>query len=858
MAVLISRATGNFTAAATWGVVDATSYNNSESTTTALTTSYQASTGSTTGVITVDGVALKLSVRTGVTGTMSVHLAIAGVEVPGTLVTINVADLPVAAAADLNGGWHFFKFAAPVALVGATSYTVEAKTSSSSQVSLYSTATTNWARALSTTTTQTPVAGDDLIICGEYTGAGTSNSFTVTMNETATTDYGSAPTAANGLVGPGAAICNKGILQYGVTSAVNYYLKMSNSIVIYSGGTFNIGTTGSPMPRDATGVLEFDPGADGDYGLLCRNLGTLNIQGLSRTSGKNVVSCKLNTDEAVASTSLGVDTDTGWLDNDAIVVASTTRTPGQTEKGAMNGNANAADLTVDGFAGAGGGLANAHGGGGTAGVIADLILLTRNIQVRSATSTLMYYLFATATATVDIDWAEFYYLGDDVANKRGIDIATTTGSFSMQFSSIHDSEDYGIYVEGAVTSGSVTVSNNVMYNLNTSIASNTSALRVTGTGANITISNNVALGLQLPNSTGHQSGAFAITATFTGTLSNNTVAGCTSASTSNTAFTFATINVNNPSGVIGNIAYSNGCVGLYLGNSPSIYVNIGSFTAWRNASQGITSGANSSQQMGALAINGGTLFGNTTANINFSCWFENLLFRNMTIRSDATFTTATGFLMNTNSTGGGKVLFANCDFSSTVAHTTDINTAASIAQSVVECYNCNFAAATEFASQTSMNGGSKFSSGKHDQSATTHKALYRYGTIASDQTTRHTASGYSWKLTPNNASRKLCLPGPFEIDTFKAAVNASSLVTITAYVQKDGSYNGNAPRLVLFGSVIGGITADVIASLTVGANTWELLTVTGTPNEAGVAEYYFDCDGTAGNIYVDDIAITQA
>ena len=40
MAILISRATGNFTNAATWEVVDSTSYSNSESNSFLVTTSY--------------------------------------------------------------------------------------------------------------------------------------------------------------------------------------------------------------------------------------------------------------------------------------------------------------------------------------------------------------------------------------------------------------------------------------------------------------------------------------------------------------------------------------------------------------------------------------------------------------------------------------------------------------------------------------------------------------------------------------------------------------------------------------------------------------------------------------------------
>ena len=231
MAVRLSRTSGSWTSAGTWGLVDSTSYNNNESTATALTTSYQASSGSTTGAITVDGVAVKLSVRTGTTGTISIRLATGGVLVSGTEVTINVADLPVAATADLNGGWQFFKFSSPVTLSAATSYTVDAKTSNASQVSLRSASGSNWARALVTTTTGAPAAGDDLIICGEYLSAGSSNSFTVTMDETASTDYGAASTS---LVTPAIAICNKGTLSYGTTAATNYNLKVSGHVIVYS------------------------------------------------------------------------------------------------------------------------------------------------------------------------------------------------------------------------------------------------------------------------------------------------------------------------------------------------------------------------------------------------------------------------------------------------------------------------------------------------------------------------------------------------------------------------------------------------------------------------------------------------
>ena len=464
MAVRKSIATGNFLTAGTWGLVDATSYLNSETGSEVLTTAYSGtrSAAFTPGAIEISGIALKLSVRTGTTGTISTQLEldVGDVAVSGTEVTIDCADLPAAVTADANGGWIFFKFASPVLLLGATAYQVAATTSSVSQVSLFRDGTAdNICRALVTTTTGAPAAGDDLIVAGEYTAAGASATYTITMDETVATDYGSATTSA---VTPALALCAKGILRWGVAATTNYVLRLSGYAVVYAGGELDIGTVGAEMPRNSSGFLEFDCAADGDFGLITRNLATTVIQGLSRTVGKLLDRCKLNTDEAANSTSLGVDTDTGWLDNDRIAVASTTRTRTDCESGTMSGDAGAATLTVDGFAGAGGGLLVAHSG--TSPTQAEVILLTRNVGIRAVTSTLVTFWNIKPTATVDCDWAEFYYMGENAVGKRGVEIETTTGSCVFTRCAFHDFEDHGVYLIGNLANN-VTLQSNVLWNM---------------------------------------------------------------------------------------------------------------------------------------------------------------------------------------------------------------------------------------------------------------------------------------------------------------------------------------------------------------------------------------------------------
>lgn len=331
MAVRACIGTGNWTSAGTWGVVDSTSYLNAEHTVESLLTTAYSGTRSaafTPGAITISHIGVKLCERLGTTGTMSVQLELdtGDVAVAGTEVTIDVADLPTALETDINGGWIFFKLATPVLLLAATAYQVAAKTSSANQVDLWcNTTADNLSRALVTTTTGAPAAGDDVIIGGEYTGSGTSNSFTVTMDETATTDYGAASTS---LVTPSIAICSKGTLTFGTSSSTDYFLKQSGNVIVYSDGTLNMGTTGTPMPSTSTATLQFDCGANVDFGLTVRNGGTLVGQGAAKT----VVWGYLNTDEAIAATVIGVVSSAGWEADDELCFASTTRTNTQCEK----------------------------------------------------------------------------------------------------------------------------------------------------------------------------------------------------------------------------------------------------------------------------------------------------------------------------------------------------------------------------------------------------------------------------------------------------------------------------------------------------------------------------------------------
>jgi hypothetical protein len=777
---------------------------------------------------------------------MSVQLELdtGDVAVAGTEVTINVADLPSALETDLNGGWILLKLASPVLLLAATAYQVAAKTSSATQVDLWCDGTAdNLSRILVTTTTGAPAATDDLIISKEYTGAGTGNNFTVTMDNTATTDFGAAPTAANSLILPGIAICNGGTLSYGTTAATNYYLKVSNSVIVYRGGTFNIGTTGTPIPRDSTAVLEFDPAADGDYGLTVRNGGTFVAQGLSRTSAKLIVSCKLNTDEAANSTSLGVDTDTGWLDNDEIAVAATTRTASQTEAGTLNGAAGASTLTVDGFAGAGGGLANAHSG--TSPTQAEVILLTRNVKIRSATSTVMAYVYTGATSTVDIDWVEFRYLGENAANKRGIEVANTNGSFNMQYSAVRDCEDWGVYF--AAASGSTnTFSNNTLYRLDTAVGANTASVYFTNNGL-VTFENNICLLM------------------FSATLGGIEVAEVNTIFNGNTVVggsaTVASIRLNEGTtpGLVVNDRFSNNTVHSGAGAGVTFAINyywvpasayqarasIYNLKVWRCTGIGMTV----SVVLRDIDIDSCLFFGNGTTNLS-AVQLTNCIIRDTNFYADTSFATTNGLIIVT----GTNLYLYNCNFGTAsgifTTHTNDIN----ISKNTTNLYllnmvlnNCNLSSSVELASQTSMFDGDYVGSQSTDKTAGLDKTWFRYGTITKETTTVHTGS-QSMKMTPNSATVRLQSP------SFKVAVASGATLTPTVYVYEDGSYNGQRARLIVKRNDSLGITADTLLDTATASSdaAWEGLTgTTAAATADGVMEFVVECDGTAGNLFVD-------
>lgn len=829
MAMLISRATGNFTAAATWGVADSATgsqLTNPDSSTNTTTSYVYSSTFTGTNARVSDGIALFLK-RLTTTGTVTVALSDDNGVTATRSVTVNASDLPA------DESWVFFKFGTTLTLDGGTDYRVGVIASSADNALIYRNATAgNWARLVSTTLTAAPAATDTMLIVGEWTGAGASSSYTVTMDNTATTDFGTnsssgAPTQTNAQTYNGVQIGQNGTLTWGTSAATNYYIRLSGHLVVWSGGTYNMGTSGTPCPRNSTMTVLFDSTGNGSttsFGFCCFNGSTVAIWGQSRTSGKDIVSCKLSTDAAINATSLTVDTDTGWLDNDEIVVAATSRTRTESELGALNGAAGTSSLIVDGFAGTAGGLAFAHSG--TSPTQAEVVNFSRNVVLRGNSNTQRAFLRGGNVTSFNMQWCRlsfFFNLGVSSS------LTSTTSSATIEYCSFFDTGDnFNFSLLG-------TVNRNVFWSVNsggTSIAISSYPSTITN---NIAIQGNTGFGIvtnpgmTFSNNTAVSVGTgINIGPILSGTLSNLTAHSCsTGISFNNTAPTTA--------------------VPLVTLNTANV---------WRNTITGIALTSFQSE------LNNVECFGNATNNILVGSIATASTVNNSKFGGDTTFASTNGISFPNGTNGlGSMLIFNNCAFSPStgiyVANTTDINIGAtSYTRPMITLNNTLLGAATEVSNPANLGTYGFIKSSKHDQTEGAFKSWFQGGIVERDTTIFNTAAP-SERLTPSSASIKLASGSRV------VAVDDLGTVTINAYVRKsvvgDGAaYNGNQPRLIVKANPACGINTDtVLATMSAAAGSWQQLTGTTAAVDAdGALEFYVDCDGTAGWVNVDDWSVT--
>lgn len=489
---LMSTASGNINATGTWSIIDTTGANaflNSETVNTALTTSPVASSTFTPASETITEVGVRLAAITGTAPAGTITIKLANSTSAGNREctnTVNVADLPqtngVPTAATVDGGWIIVTCAAVPN--GTDAYTVTVNTSIASGVStvnLFSSATTNWDRLLVTNGTQAngPAAGDQFMVFGQLTGAGTHNAYAVTINTTALVNYGN---VANTLVDPSIAVGQWGTLASGVTAATVYVSEVAGPVVVYNGGVFTLGTIATPVPTTSSMTYTLNSTVEGDTGINVRNGGTFNSAGSS--GGRTVTKTLLTTTATVSvTTTLTVADSTGWLSGDSLVIAGTITTDGTDANSkwdavTMNGNASGTSLPLSAAPTRGTHTATAlsytssqTGVAYAMNMYAAVILLNRNVTIQGSGATTNGYLYFQNNAAGNIDWTSLSLISGTVAGKRGVEVDVgSLGSFSLTNSSFVNSHNTTLMLGptnatfGGTAGSYLTVQHNVIYN----------------------------------------------------------------------------------------------------------------------------------------------------------------------------------------------------------------------------------------------------------------------------------------------------------------------------------------------------------------------------------------------------------
>ena len=824
MAVLFSVQSGNWTTSTTWKVVDSTSFTNTETSGTNLTTGYQSSNTFTPGAITVEGIAVKVSSRPGVaSGTISVRLSTGGAGVAGTTVTINVSDLPLTTfGAPSSFYWCYFKFASPVTLLGATLYSVQALTSVTNQVSLgYSTTSINWIRCLVTSTNATPAAGDTLIVAGEHTAAGVGVDYTVTMDNTSATIFG-----GNSAVLPALEIGRRGIVNFGVSASTSYQLICNGSINIGGGGILNIGTAGSPIPNTSSALVQFRMATLNLYQINLRQFGNLYTCGAYKDA-KAILAASAS----AGVTSVTTTTTTNWNSGDNICIGPAVASTTLFDQRGLSTTASSTTLTFTAS------LTNTKNI--WPGTEVEVINLTRNIRIIGSSSTIDCLHTYNGQVNLDLRNTEFRY--GAWANTTE---TTNTSTLNFQGLSFWDMTQRTIINDVSIpaSGGSMSWSDCVFHNCSNfmTVPTSTSPSKVTidscwgiragGASWVIINSNNTlsltncrwiasaASGIQMGNNGSFNTGAV--------TISNN-VMKC---------------NVNGfnvPNGAYTTIPKSH-----TLSNN-SIYLN---------TSLGLTLSPVTGN-MNGWTFRNLNIFSNATANISVSN-VSDVTIVSATMTGGPTSPSAIGVRLV--STDGLGVTFDNCHMST--HSTADVsNGGGGVASFTAKFRNCAFRSGTEIQNQSTMQSGSLISSQRHNQTDNNYLVWEPFGTLSNDIVIYRNSSP-SIKMGPLSSTNQL------ETRPILVPVKDGQTVTVGVWVRTSvggdsgGAYNGNFPRLISKANSANGtgVTDLVLATASAAASgAWEYISGTlPTSIDNTAFEIVVDCDGTNGFINVDDMYVS--
>lgn len=849
-----AAATGVFTDAATWGLIETAGEIDSEQGTVVIGTSNVDSPTFTPSAAAGDAVYLKVSARAASpSGTMTVTYRNSTAGSDAQSVTFNVSDIHASGL-----GWICIKFGSTHTPNGTDSYIIRCVCSSAgSQVTLYrsTSGTNNFSKKIRLTTTGAPASGDHLVVTNEITGAGTGNTRTVTMDNTATTSFG--PTVSGGPP-QGIVVSGGGTLTWQTTSATNYYFKWKGIWWICGGGTVNVGTSGTPIPTNSSSVLEADASAATvDSGIRVDSGGVFNHYGPTKT-----LATLITADAAAAATSITVGDTTLWANSDVLRLAGTGATDSDYEERTVSSVGGATNVVLSS------GLTNARTN--VAVFPCEMINLTQPCKIRGVDSTHRIYIICIGTGQLILKQAEIFNIGSGTANKNGIDCQQTgAGLVTLERCSFHDLESnaFWFFLSGSTQGVNTTVKDCVGYNtgsvtrIDTNVATSVTidgvwSIRVNGPHYDFRKIFNSFKNNRIVHQTSNTSSAliFRISGGSTlegwGEANEDNWAGNSFHSINGSAVQFTELN------------------GLNFGNPWVVYHNFW-FKNWffyicEKPTAAITFRVDRGHYFN-FNFKGCNFYGNDSGvgtgtnqvyTTTSSFRFYNCKFNSGATRS--TLTQTNGVRLDTHASDW---YFENCDWSTVstglAVCTNDIN-CAWVGTITFTLSNCKLGGTNQVVNLNSgtpnLDPYSFVKVNRIGQTTGAHKSWFRYGTISSDTTIFNDASP-SVRIAPVSSSVKIDkFHGLFEVPSGMALTVSINIRKSATGSGDAASYNGNQPRVVVRRNSEAGISADtVLGTMTASGGSWEAVGgVSATVADHCVLEVFVDCDGTAGWINLDD------
>lgn len=636
-------------------------------------------------------------------------------------------------------------------------------------------------------------------------------------------------------------VSDGGTYQFGTAAATNYAAAVTGlaagatsglrGLEVCSGGTVTLGTSGSRMPSDSTALLYFGVASAVQFGAEVRGTGVLRAYGAVKTPWTRLASAAA-ADATALTVGHRVGDTTGWAVGDEVAIGGSNRSTSETELRTLAAVGSSTTCTLLQP------LTTAkEGGNNVAGdpVSVPVANLTRNVRVCGVSAALTTYCRVAAGATFAVDSTQWQFVGSVTSGKRGIETATTTGSFSLASSVLRDvTVSSAVLLALVTTTGSCSVTSSVFYFGGSGGGSAVSVSTATS-GAH-TITGNCVIGR---NRDGSAVGIAVsdIGSTVTGNLVTDLGIGFNYGEASAVGVPFSN---NEASYCTYGLSTTATCGGAVV--SSCVFARC--FTA------GVFGGGGSTAPdvRPHITFSACAAFGSAT-----NIWLVVEGFYRLTspvCYGEAAYTSTTGLTVS-------RAVWADVVGGTFSSHTQDVVCGGILGRLTLT--DCLLGSSSEVGSQTGMAAGGLIVSVNHDQVAGAMRVWKRDGTLSSDTTIFRTASP-SLRLTPNTASFKLTSVN--ETSGFRAAVAAGGTATLTVWVRKsvvgDGAaYNGAQPRVMLRRNPQVGVTDDtVLATASNAANgAWEQLTAT-TPaaTAAGVFEVYVDADGTTGWVSFDDFS----